>query len=1037
VALDVDLSWSGGDPDIGDIVTYDVFFGTVNPPPQVAFNQSDDSYNLPMLAYNTQYYWKVVSWDNHGASNASPLWNFTTRANKPPYEPQTPFPSNGAIGVALDVDLSWSGGDPDIGDIVTYDVFFGTVNPPPQVAFNQSDTSYNLPMLAYNTQYYWKVVSWDDHGASTSGPLWNFTTRANKPPYEPRTPFPANGAIGIDLDADLSWAGGDPDPGDTVTYDVYFGTASTPPQVAFNQSDTSYDLGILSYNTTYYWRVVSWDNHGLFTPGPLWNFTTASGEELTFVWVDDDYNETKPGWDYIYFARIQDGVNAVAENGTVFVYNGTYYENILINKTIDLLGENTNTTIIDANESGDVIYVSVDHVNISGFTIRTSTMKNVPPVDWNDAALDIRSNDTTISGNTIIYNNYGIYLQDAFFNTIDGNTITDNNDGIHLFGASNNTITGNTITDNENGVYLQASSDDNMITRNTITSNYYNGIYLVDSSHNNIFSGNTIAENLEGIRGESSSDNTITENTITNNTYNGISLRSSSDNNDISRNTIEQNNRGVDLRGSSHNTISENDITNNERGVQLGGSGQTNISANNFTSNDYGMYIWSSSNNNLIYHNNFVDNTYQAHDECTNTWDNGYPSGGNYWNDFDEPSEGAYDDYRGPQQNQVNYDGIVDKGSMAGGGINPYIHIGHGNQDQYPLIFPWGANPPVASFTFSVDDVTATFDASSSYDRDGTIVLYHWDFGDGTQENGVFVDHTYSIYEIYTVTLTVTDNDGKTGILSQSVTLEDHIPPEIQDYTGTIGYTGDPFTFNATITDHGGVSTAWVEYWYDSGSHTNVSMTHVAGSSWGTTISIANTLDLLHYVIATNDTSNNWNVTGVKQITIYDNDNPDITGIQAIPPVQMAGRYVNLSAVVTDNIETNAVYLHLVHPDMTIEYFPITHNRTGDRYYCNRVYTLVGKYIFYFWANDTSGNYISSATYNFTMVLCGDCNNDGTLDVIDVVYLINYLFINGPDPIPDGCVGDCNGDGTVDVSDVVYLINYLFIHGPAPSGCCG
>jgi PKD repeat protein len=69
-------------------------------------------------------------------------------------------------------------------------------------------------------------------------------------------------------------------------------------------------------------------------------------------------------------------------------------------------------------------------------------------------------------------------------------------------------------------------------------------------------------------------------------------------------------------------------------------------------------------------------------------------------------------------------------------------------------------------------------------------------------------------------------------------------------------------------------------------------------------------------------------------------------------------------------------------------------------------------------------------------VICGDANNDGTINVADVVYLINYLFIGGPAPVPDLCVGDANGDSMVDISDVVYLTNYLFVGGPNPGGCC-
>jgi hypothetical protein len=65
-------------------------------------------------------------------------------------------------------------------------------------------------------------------------------------------------------------------------------------------------------------------------------------------------------------------------------------------------------------------------------------------------------------------------------------------------------------------------------------------------------------------------------------------------------------------------------------------------------------------------------------------------------------------------------------------------------------------------------------------------------------------------------------------------------------------------------------------------------------------------------------------------------------------------------------------------------------------------------------------------------VLRGDVNRDGVINISDVVYLINYLFIGGPAPDPLA-LGDANCDGVVNGADVVYLINYLFIGGPPPS----
>jgi hypothetical protein len=143
-------------------------------------NQSGTTYNPGTLSYQTVYHWKIVAWDNHGASTEGQLWHFTTisKPNNPPYTPSNPSPANGSTGVALNTILSWSGGDPDSGDTVTYDVYLGITNPPPKLASNQTDTTYHPTSLTGNTTYYWKIIAWDNHGASAVSPIWVFTTKS-------------------------------------------------------------------------------------------------------------------------------------------------------------------------------------------------------------------------------------------------------------------------------------------------------------------------------------------------------------------------------------------------------------------------------------------------------------------------------------------------------------------------------------------------------------------------------------------------------------------------------------------------------------------------------------------------------------------------------------------------------------------------------------------------------------------------------------------------------------------------------------------
>lgn len=178
VSIDVDLNWTGGDPD-GNPVTYNVYFGPTNPPMKVADNQTKTTYNTSTMNFSTKYYWHIIAWDNLSASTNGPLWEFTTEAktNNPPNVPHTEVPGNGSTNVAITAVLSWIGGDPDVGDVVRYDVYLGTSNPPGNVAVNLTNTNYDHPGdFAFNTTYYWRIIARDNNNASTTGPVWHFTT---------------------------------------------------------------------------------------------------------------------------------------------------------------------------------------------------------------------------------------------------------------------------------------------------------------------------------------------------------------------------------------------------------------------------------------------------------------------------------------------------------------------------------------------------------------------------------------------------------------------------------------------------------------------------------------------------------------------------------------------------------------------------------------------------------------------------------------------------------------------------------------------
>ena len=155
--------------------------------------------------------------DNSSANNT--ILKTIRVGNHPPYEPSNPYPPNSSTNVTPSC-LEWTGGDPD-GDEVYYDVYFGKTTPPPQVVWNISQTGYCPPgTWEFNTTYYWKIVAWDEYGASTEGPIWSFTTRSNQPPDAPTITGPMGGKPNIAYD--FTFNAVDPD-GDDVRYIIDWG----------------------------------------------------------------------------------------------------------------------------------------------------------------------------------------------------------------------------------------------------------------------------------------------------------------------------------------------------------------------------------------------------------------------------------------------------------------------------------------------------------------------------------------------------------------------------------------------------------------------------------------------------------------------------------------------------------------------------------------------------------------------------------------------------------------------------------------------
>lgn len=358
-------------------------------------------------------------------------------------------------------------------------------------------------------------------------------------------------------------------------------------------------------------------------PALLWMEETSQPYRVKFA-------EVRLGIVPSNFPTIQDAINNASDGDTIFVFNGTYRENVVVNKSVSLLGENRGGTIIDGNNDTEpVVWIQADNVSISEFCLQNATGGG-----------------------------QGILVQDSFNVTIVNDIVHSTTFGIIVQGCSNTTVSDNNLKDNYgHGLELDWSSNVDVV-RNLISGNQDEGIYVY-SCQNCSVEGNTVSGNhWSGILIQSGSNNVVSHNTVTSNgPVGGVWL----------------------FDGTTGNVVTSNIILNNSRGIYVGfwtdyypSPYQNLVIRNNITGNNVGIEAQYAAEN-AIYHNKIVGNTIQARVSIGygNAWDDGYPSGGNSWSDYN-----STDMFSGPYQNETGSDMIGD---------TPYL-IEVNNTDSYPLM---------------------------------------------------------------------------------------------------------------------------------------------------------------------------------------------------------------------------------------------------------------------------------------------------------------------------------------------------------------
>lgn len=229
---------------------------------------------------------------------------------------------------------------------------------------------------------------------------------------------------------------------------------------------------------------------------------------------------------------------------------------------------------------------------------------------------------------------------------------------IYIGNATNHFIVRNSYLRNASGVgtmpyfynagIILYNCDTGTVFNNTCISNNLHGVYLRESQNANVMN-NTVKSNGEhGILLHESSNSIVHNNTVYQNGYTGILIYFNSDSNEVYDNNASHNNDVGIYLAYADNCIARDNIASYNNG--------------------YGIRALFA-NTNTIFHNYILNNTIQALDNGINQWDNGYPSGGNYWSGYT-----GIDVMSGPGQNVIGSDGLGD---------TPYTFSG--GQDDYPL----------------------------------------------------------------------------------------------------------------------------------------------------------------------------------------------------------------------------------------------------------------------------------------------------------------------------------------------------------------
>jgi len=673
------------------------------------------------------------------------------------------------------------------------------------------------------------------------------------------------------------------------------------------------------------------------------------------------------------YTTIQAALDNATDGYRIFVYNGTYHERLTITKRIDLFGEDRAITTINGSANRTLITITAPYVNISHFTITNAGTNTT------DNLIDIKATHCIITDNILTTGHTGILLNHTGSHLIYDNIITDlSGDGLSLNTSNTNqNISYNTITDCRNGIF-STHSDANRYYHNTITDNTHNGIFLNHSLTSNTIHANNLSDNNHsgislndfsnyttitqdtitgnhdtGIAIENCSQTTITQNTIQANTNYGLKIIGA--HTTITTNTITTNNKdGIYLSADNNNTITDNTITDNHNaGLRLYNSTADWIATNTIANNhQYGIYLDFFTTQNLVYNNALYDNTINAQDKSLqqNHWNittipgtniiGGHNLSGNYYDTYDETSEGALD---------TNHDGIAD---------TPYT-IYADNKDNGPLldtIPPTLGTPQITPTTQTLGGTTTITITATDNTKITSVTLNvkgpHTQLIIPITQNKTDTTYTctrrYLTVGNYTCNITATDPRNTKTTTNRTFAIAPGTPPTLKDASPKNTTPNILYQFKVNVTSPNAGPTDLIVYanWTHATRHGNVSLTHTTANTFTASVLLDKSTRNLTYRYYARDTWGNGLLTNTTTVRVIDTKKPCILVTCYGPSFAHLPGSFTFGALITDDSTIQNVTIEywtadqphrtvaMDHPTTTYYEKIIIPEVTPDRVYC-------------------------------------------------------------------------------------------------------